>query len=459
MAVSSASLSAISSVSNLASEGLGVVDELGSLYGEINSDAKISEEAARMVRNIHDVQEISQDIGYSADEVDQILGTDVANIQKLTDLLRTSTRAIRAGKGIYKTFLKLEDKAKLANVQSAHIANQALAVQVATHAILENDRIESKLKDLRAQKERKELTQKITQGITKNGGTFSSKNGFLDFPLKKMANLKKSIEIGKKITRALFLILPSILFFKIVLMQFSFASAENYFSLFRRTLLCFLFLSAFPQFIEVIIGVFDGLIDQVDAVQTVTVNNAKVDFVSIFKMKNVFFATFEIIYRMLENVIFNFISFGRDLAIATLVAVFPIMVICSYILNYPSFSSRFFLLLCLLIFVAPVTWKVLLLLSDQFTLRDGSITDYLKGIVFYFLQFQVLFEIKKFLQHNLNVLPKLASILTPHIAASGSAISRTLLNTSQRGFVKLTGVSHRLRASTGRVMGSNLNKK
>lgn len=107
-AVGSAAFQAV----DAASEASGTVDAFSELYSEIDTDASISDEGQRLISEIQEIDSLAKEAGYTAEEVDSLGHQDRDEMRRIQGTLRAVTKAIRAGKRVFKLVSRLEKKHK-----------------------------------------------------------------------------------------------------------------------------------------------------------------------------------------------------------------------------------------------------------------------------------------------------------------------------------------------------------
>jgi hypothetical protein len=386
LAAASTVVNGVSAITGAVSDVASTIDAFGELYSEIDSDAEVNPESKRLIRKIKDIENTAAEIGYTKDEVSDLLSNDKESAQDLEKLAKKLTQAIRTGKKVSALFKKLEKKAQAAEVEQLSVQRQQLRLQ---HRLLNEQieaRLDQRLEKLRAIKEHQASLNTIQKELRDRGALVFGKTGIFCFP-KKDKVLQKAIEHAKR-TAPFFagLILLAFLL-RLLFYQFGFYAANHYGDLIRDALLCMFLLATFGQIIEAGLAISDSLSEKVAFGKASALREpSQTPAFELSKLATSTALTLQWIGTWIRYLLFVLADFIFNFGLAFIIFLFPVVIFVSQMFNFPvawpAFLSGF-----LLLTLWPVFWNLTGTLASELWVMDTqSTSDMLKSALFSVLQ-------------------------------------------------------------------------
>lgn len=387
-AVVSTTASVVSTVSETAGEVAASADAFGELYGEINSDADISEDGNRLIQEIKEIESLAYEAGYTKEEVEQ-LSADAANskdARKLSTTLRSITRAVRAGKRVARLLMKLEQKAKLAEVESAQIEREQLVV-LYKQLRVENERNLREIKErLREEKDRRDQIRVLKTEEKKSGAKVFGRTGVLSFP-KQESVIEEAIRMATMMRPTLFSLMLFVFLVRALAYQFGFFGPAKYGDLIRDAVVCAVLLMVFPELVRASVTLCNDLAAKVGMKELQDVQPGSLDFPSEMGLWIKTRVLLEWLFQWIKYLAFVGARFLANFGLAFLILLFPIVIFCSQMLNF-SIAWPIFLGGFLSICLWPLFWNATGMLAVMlWRKQDVSISDQIATILFSLLQF------------------------------------------------------------------------
>ena len=387
-AVVSTTASVVSTVSETAGEVAASADAFGELYGEINSDADISEDGNRLIQEIKEIESLAYEAGYTKEEVEQ-LSADAANskdARKLSTTLRSITKAVRAGKRVARLLMKLEQKAKLAEVESAQIEREQLVV-LYKQLRVENERNLREIKErLREEKDKRDQIRVLKTEEKKSGAKVFGRTGVLSFP-KQESVIEEAIRMATMMRPSLFSLMLFIFLVRALAYQFGFFGPAKYGDLIRDAVVCAVLLMVFPELVRASVTLCNDLAAKVCMKELQDVQPGSLDFPSEMGLWVKTRVLLEWLFQWVKYLAFVGARFLANFGLAFLILLFPIVIFCSQMLNF-SIAWPIFLGGFLSICLWPLFWNATGMLAVMlWRKQDVSISDQIATILFSLLQF------------------------------------------------------------------------
>ena len=387
-AVVSTTASVVSTVSETAGEVAASADAFGELYGEINSDADISEDGNRLIQEIKEIESLAYEAGYTKEEVEQ-LSADAANAKdarNLSTTLRSITKAVRAGKRVARLLMKLEQKARLAEVESAQIEREQLVV-LYKQLRVENERNLREIKErLREEKDKRDQIRVLKTEEKKSGAKVFGRTGVLSFP-KQESVIEEAIRMATMMRPTLFSLMLFVFLVRALAYQFGFFGPAKYGDLIRDAVACAVLLMVFPELVRASVTLCNDLAAKVGMKELQDVQPGSLDFPSEMGLWVKTRVLLEWLFQWIKYLAFVGARFLANFGLAFLILLFPIVIFCSQMLNF-SIAWPIFLGGFLSICLWPLFWNATGMLAVMlWRKQDVSISDQIATILFSLLQF------------------------------------------------------------------------
>ena len=380
--------STVGGVSDAVGEVAATADAFGELYGEIDSDAAMSEDGSRLVRDIQEIESLAYEAGYTHEELEQ-LTQDQANSEdakKLSSTLKSITKAVRAGKRVSRLFMRLDQRAKTAQVESAQIEREQLVVmyrQLRAEHEKELSEIKEQLRELKDKRDQVKLLKKEEK---KFGAKNFGNTGVLSFPSQDSV-VEDAIRIALKLRPALLQLMLFFFLARTVAYQFSFFGPSRYGDLIRDAVVCAVLLLVFPELIRATVAFCNGLSGAVGMSELQEVEPGKLGFpvdIGLTADPRVYL---EWLFEGIKYFAFTAARFLANFGLAFMILLFPIVIFSSQMLNFsvawPLFLGGFFSI-CLWPLFWNATGSLAALLWQK---QAASLSDQIATILFSVLQF------------------------------------------------------------------------
>ncbi len=378
----------VSAVSETAGEVAASADAFGELYGEINSDADISEDGNRLIQEIKEIESLAYEAGYTKEEVEQ-LSADAANskdARKLSTTLRSITKAVRAGKRVARLLMKLEQKAKLAEVESAQIEREQLVV-LYKQLRVENERNLREIKErLREEKDKRDQIRILKTEEKRSGAKVFGRTGVLSFP-KQDSVIEEALRMATTMRPTLFSLMLFVFLVRALAYQFGFFGPAKYGDLIRDAVVCAVLLLVFPELVRACVTLCNDLAGKIGMKELQDVQPGSLDFPSEMGLWIKTRVVLEWLFQWIKYLAFVGARFLANFGLAFLILLFPIVIFCSQMLNF-SIAWPIFLAGFLSICLWPLFWNATGMLAVMlWRKQDVSISDQIATILFSLLQF------------------------------------------------------------------------
>lgn len=387
-AVVGAGANAVSAVSETAGEVAASADAFTDLYNEIDSDSQVAEDGQRLVREIHDIENLAYEAGYTKEEVEQ-LTTDARggkDGQKLSNTLKAITRAVRTGKRVARLVMKLEKKAQLAQVEQAATSREQL-IALYKQIRIENERdlnaIKEKLKDL---KEKRDQIATLKREEKQTGARIFGRTGVLTFP-RQDSVIEEGIRMAIQMRPFLMQLLLFIFLAKVVFYQFGSSNSSQYGTLIRDTILCAFLLMVFPELVRASVTLCNDLAARVGLSELRDIEPGRQDFPAEIGLSIKPRIFLEWVFQWIKYIAFVTARFLANFGLAFLILMFPLVIFCSQMLGFSVAWTIFlggFLAICLWPLFWNATGNIALMLWRK---QDATISDQIATILFSLLQF------------------------------------------------------------------------
>jgi|GEM_PF-2684573 len=388
MAVAGTAANAISAVSEAAGEVAATADAFGELYGEIDSDAAISDDGNKLVQDIQEVESLAHEAGYTREELDQ-LTKDAGNSEdakKLSSTLRSITKAVRAGKRVSRLLMKLDQKAKVSQVESAQIEREQLVVMYRQLRAEKDKELREIKEGLRELKDKREQVKILKEEEKKSGAKQFGPTGVLSFP-KQDSVVEDAIRIALGIRPALLQLLLFVFLARTVAYQFSFFGPARYGDLIRDAVVCAVLLMVFPDLIRASVSFCNEIAARVSMKDLQEVQPGKLDFPVEIGLSVKSRLLVEWLFQWIKYFAFVTTRFLANFDLAFMILLFPIVIFSSQMLNFavawPLFLGGFFSI-CLWPLFWNATGSLAALLWHK---QEASLSDQIATILFSILQF------------------------------------------------------------------------
>ncbi len=381
LAAAKAATSAIGKLGDVAN-GIEATQEL---YSEIDSEATVSEEGERVVKEIERVESMAREAGYTEDEIASIR-EDLGRPGGFQEKIRGITRAIRTGKRLRSLLssVSTEKRAQNAQIDTASNTQQTLMAELEQTATVKQLLVEEKKKGIEKTIERRRQITEIRSSLAKKGARVYGNTEALTFPRRENA-FESAFELAEKLRFPLIGLIVLVIAIRVIFYQFSFKGPESYGDLLRDTLVCAFLLFIFPDLVRAILDLTDGLSSAVVAIGTEPIRPGKNDLPSWIRMSFDWKVLLSWLYEWTRFILYGVASFLINFGLSFMIVLFPIVIFASQALNFavawPVFLGSFIVLA-----IWPIFWNATGLLAVLVFTRDdathgSNLTALLLGIV------------------------------------------------------------------------------
>jgi len=381
MAAAKAATSAIGKFSDVAN-GIEATQEL---YSEIDSEATVSEEGDRLVREIERVESMAREAGYTEDEI-AMIREDLGRPGGFQEKIRGITRAIRTGKRLRSlvSSVSAEKRAQNAQIDTAANTQQTLMAELEQTAATKQLLVEEKKKGIEETLEKKKQIKAIRSSLAKKGARVYGKTGALTFPRKENA-FEAAFELGEKFRLPLIGLFVLVIAVRVIFYQFSFKGPESYGDLLRDTLVCAFLLFIFPDLVRAILNLTDGLANVISVTGTEPIRPEQDTPPTLFAISRDWTVLFTWLYEWARFLFYQAASFIVNFGLTFMIVLFPIVIFASQALNFaiawPTFLGTFIILA-----LWPVFWNATGTLASLLSHRDDAtmgsdVSAFLLGLV------------------------------------------------------------------------------
>ncbi len=379
---------ALSAVSGAAGEVSSTANAFTDLYSEIDSDSEVGQSGSKIIREIKEIEALAYDVGYTKEELEQLTEESASSdaAKRLSTTLQSMTKAVRAGKRVARLFMKLDEKAKLAQVESTQIQREqlvALYKQIEMEHARELRDIKDELKELKNKKSQIEVLKREEKEA---GAKLFGKTGVLSFP-KQDAVMEEALRLAMSLRPALFSLLLLVFLSRALFYQFGFFGANKHGSLIRDTLICSLLLMVFPEIVRLSIQICNDLASQIGPREMQEIDPKTLDFPPTLSLLAKTRIGVEWLFQWIKFVAFTVTKFLSNFGLSFLILLFPIIIFCSQMLSFtvawPIFLGGF-ISICLW----PLLWNATGLLAVLiWRKQNATISDQIATVLFSILQF------------------------------------------------------------------------
>lgn len=378
----------VSTVSETTGEVAASTDAFSELYSEIDSDAEVGSDGQKIIREIREIEALANEVGYTKDELDQLSSdsADPAKAKKLSTVLRSITKAVRAGKRVGRLVMKLEQKAKISQVESASIAREQLMAEL-KRLQLDHERDLRQLKDkLLELKDKRDQIKLLREQEKKAGAKVFGKTGVLSFP-RQDSVVEEALAMAIALKQPLIGFVMIVFFIRLIAYQFGMYGVARYGDLLRDTLLCALLFAVFPDIVRACLTFSDSLAQSVGQGTKSDIQPGTLEFPSTIELMAKTRIFFEWLYDWIRYIAFSTAKFLTNFGLAFFIVVFPIVIFCSQMLNF-AIAWPIFLGGYIALSLWPVFWNATGLLAASLWKKDhASFNDQCATILFGLLQF------------------------------------------------------------------------
>jgi len=351
-AVASAAAGTVNSITDAASEVSASASAFSDLYGEIDSEAVVSEDGQRIVNKIQETENLAREVGYTKEEI-EALGGDRQKVKKLSELMHKMARAIRTGKRVARLVGKLEKKAQLAQVEGTDIQREQLAVEYLMYRQAYEMELDKKIAALKKKLEEDKYLKDRKKEIEARGGRKWGKWAIYTFP-NLNSTLKATLEVAISIRGYLLSLLLALFMLRVIYLEIKLSGEADYGRLLQDAVLCAFWLAVFPSVVNLIADVSGSLADKIavlnnvprpefTAAPTGSSMSAIIDKISWF-------------ITMIPVIIFKTADVMFNVGTSVVILAFPIIIIASRMLNLsPGIATTVSILLSLMLW--PFLWN------------------------------------------------------------------------------------------------------
>ncbi len=355
-AVGGAVANGVSAASEAAGEIASSADAFNELYSEIDSDAQISEDGQKIIDEVREIQSLAEEAGYTLEEIDSLGHQDPNELKKLSTTLRAVTRAVRAGKRAFKLVMKLDQKAKLAQVESAQLQKEQLAATYRMIRLQNEANLQATKRDLQDLVEKKKQIEGLKTELKGKGAKTFGKSGVLSFP-KTERVVENSITVANRLRSALIGFVLFAFLMRVVFYQMGFSGVARYGDLLRDTILCFLLLMVYPDLVRAILHYTELLADKIGDTRLESIQPKELVLPGLKEASTSTKLFLAWLFEWIRYTAFSIIDFIMTFGISFMVMLFPIIVFSSQMLNFaiawPIFIGSF-ITICLW----PIFWNL-----------------------------------------------------------------------------------------------------
>lgn len=385
-AVVSVASQAVSKISDAAGDVASTADSFSELYNEIDSGAELSSDGARLTSQIHEIESMAYEAGYTKDEIGQLQidASDPSRAKTLSLTLQTMTKAIRAGKQAARLLLRLDKRAQLSQVESTQIQREELIVLYKTlEEAHERDlnQLRDKLKDQLDKRNQIATLKSEEKQISLEFGS----TGVLSFP-KQESIVEGAIQIAVSMRPALFGLILFVFLVRVIGYQFSLSSHAQFGSLIKETIVCAVLLLVFPDLIRAMVALCNDLSAYIGMKDLKEIEPKKLDFPANIGFTVLTRLNLELIFQWIKFIALIVAKFIANFGLGFLILLFPLIVFSSQMLNF-SIAWPLFLGGFISICLWPFFWNATGALALMLWKSPASFSDHVATILFSVLQF------------------------------------------------------------------------
>jgi hypothetical protein len=370
MAAAKAVTSAAGAIGKL-SDVAGGIEATEELYSEIDSEATVSEEGERVVKEIERVESMAREAGYTEDEIASIR-EDLGRPGGFQEKIRGITRAIRTGKKLRKLTesFSRDKRAQSAQIDTASHTQQSLMAELEQTATIKQLLIQEKKKGIEETLVKKKQIKAIRSSLAKKGARVYGETGALTFPKKDNA-FEAAFEIGEKLRLPLIGLIVLVIAIRVIFYQFSFKGPESYGDLLRDTLVCAFLLFIFPDLVRAILDLTDGLANAISATGTEPLRPEQDTPPTLYDIYRDWTVFFNWLYEWARFLFYQATAFIINFGLTFMIVLFPIVIFASQALNFavawPTFLGSFIVLA-----LWPIFWNATGTLASLLIHRDDA---------------------------------------------------------------------------------------
>jgi hypothetical protein len=244
IAAGSATVSTVQTISGATREtaeiagSLGAISDLASEIGDADPDSGPD----KMVQKIQEVERMALEVGYTREEINDIIGNSRDSQARLSTTLNKLTRSIRLSKRLLGLAgVSTKKAAEVSQLEQARGQNDEKKILADIYSHLVNQDLEAKREEL---KTRKEIVVNVTKLRDFARGIAPGGNLNL-FPLQSTV-IKKAIEAYRAYSGMLLMLLGVILVGRLIYYQVSLSPPEKYTDLIKDAFVCYFLMIVFP---------------------------------------------------------------------------------------------------------------------------------------------------------------------------------------------------------------------
>ena len=329
------------------------------LYGEFNEDSSKPNDGQSVIQKLREVESLAREVGYTKEQIEDLLSTDKAGSQSLTYAVRKLTQAVRIKKKIWSAFSKLDKKAQAAQIETAQTEKEILKAQYKLLAEQQKAALEAKKEVLKKLLEQKKFQEAQQLEIKKRGGLRWGKIGIYSFP-DLNTSFKEAVSIADLLRKKLLTLILMAFLFRRIQLGVSFGGSDAYGKLIIDTVLCAFWMWVTPELIKVITEQSTALAREV---ADSTILKGMSEASKVLEPPKVsgwteIYNWIDWLFSNIKAVAFLVTSFIFNLGLSGLIVFLPIVIFSHYMLGF-SMGLGLFMSMFVGLSLWPLFWNVI----------------------------------------------------------------------------------------------------
>ena len=356
---------------------------LEDLFREFDEDPQIDDGSREVINRLKKIEELARELGYTENEIKYFLEYEP---EKLSDGIRQLTRTIRASKKLYNAFGISKKGSEAASVYSNKIQNEQLKTQNLLLNEHRKDKLDLKIEALEKDVNWNKLIKEGNKEIKESGSKWL-KSGVITFPITDKY-IKAALDVAEKLKPYLLSLALLVFFTRLIYYQFTLSGSYKYNDLFFDTLSCFFLLMVFPTVIELINKFSFELsyaVTDLSSFRTIHESYIEKKFLINWSSLDIRQSMDFLVEAFKINLLFPIVKWVFSIGISLLVAIGPIIIFSSTMLNF-TIGLNIYLGTLILFFLWPLFWNIIGLLAEQVVYDGLSFSGGIGALIFWFLQ-------------------------------------------------------------------------
>ena len=353
----------VSSVANIAGSAStsGTSQAIAELYGELDTDARMSDSGQKMVDNIQHIDQMINEIDYNVDEIADLANGNRSYYNTFADDIGKVTKALRAAKRIGRMFSPLDKRAQVAQIESTEIQKQQLATLDAILMEEQNHSLDGLRNKVQEALDKKRESEGLKIKLSRNGIMRFKSSKITTFPLTSGV-LESAIQTSEKLKPILFGILFVIFAIRILYYQVKLDDYQGYLKLLKDSILATLLLGFYPDLLRFILT----CTQEIATFSSTMLGHATYNIIDPKEFKPPEISkgswwtsiSFEHAYQWLIYCAYAWAKFWMTIGLAIMILGVPIVMVLSIMLGF-SLGWQAYLGLFIIVGLWPTMWNLI----------------------------------------------------------------------------------------------------